>query len=107
MACCAFAVFVLLQVAAPFVWLWERTFGRHRTVTNVAVTWTFAGAGIAPQPVRVAAAPLRKAFVVALALELVVVAAAIQLSVRADASAEASVWTEALRDSWCRASGRG
>lgn len=107
MACCAFAVFVLMQVAAPFVWLRERIFGRRVAAANVAVNWTFAEAGVAPRSSGVRVAGLRKGFVIALAFELVVLAGAVQLTVRTDTSAEASVWAEALHDSWCRASVRG
>jgi hypothetical protein len=107
MACCAFAVFVLMQVTAPFVWLWERTFGRHRTRTNAAVSWTFGRAAISPGSATVLTSPLRKGLLIALAFELVVVVAAVQLSVRAQTSAEDWVWAEALHDSWCRAAVRG
>ena len=103
MACCAFAVFVLMQVTAPFVWLWERTFGRGRAPTNTAVTWTFAEAGVAPSSATLRTVPLRKGLLIALAFELVVVVAAVQISVGAQASAEDWAWTEALHDSWCRA----
>jgi hypothetical protein len=108
MACCAFAVFVLMQVTAPFVWLWERTFGRGRaTKANTAVTWTFAEAGIAPRGTSLRTAPLRRGLLIALAFELVVVVAAVQMSVHAQASAEDWAWAEAIHDSWCRATAGG
>ena len=107
MACCAFAVFVLMQVAAPFVWLRERIFGRRAVAANTAVTWTFAEAGVAPPSSAGRIAWLRKGFVIALAFELVVLAGAVQLAMRADTSAEAWAWAEALHDSWCRVTVRG
>jgi len=107
MACCAFAVFVLMQVTAPFVWLWDRTLGRGRVTTNTAVAWTFAEAGIAPSSTRVRTLPLRNGLLIALAFELVVVVAAVQISIRAQASAEDWAWAEAIHDSWCRATRGG
>jgi hypothetical protein len=106
MACCAFAVFVLMQVTAPFVWLWERIFGRRAT-TNAAVAWTFVEAGVASRGASSQTVSLRKGLLIALAFEVVVVVAAAQISVRAQTSAEDSAWAEALHDSWCRVTVRG
>jgi hypothetical protein len=107
MACCAFAVFVLMQVTAPFVWLRERLFGRRAVAANTAVMWTFEQEGMVPARSARHIARVRKGFVIAFALELVVLAGAVQLTLRTEPSSEAWAWAEALHDSWCRATVRG
>jgi len=98
MACCAFAVFVLSQLLAPFVWLRRRLFGAT-TTANAAVAWSPGVATIAsPRSSRW----LHKTFFAAVAVELVIGAATLVYSAP---RVDTDTWVEATAfdGAWCRA----
>jgi hypothetical protein len=101
MACCAFAVFVLSQLLAPFVWVRRRLFG-ERAKANSAVAWSLTGARVATND----AAPrrvlrVRALLYAAVAIELAIGAVAFAYVVPAHS---ATTWTEAAAfdGAWCR-----
>ncbi len=101
MACCAFAVFLLLNLLAPFGWL--RRFRPSAAERNTAVAWRFgqqpavmAGAAARPRWVRLAAG--------AVAVELLaVLALAAYWLAPAPAADGAADWEAlvALHTVWC------
>jgi len=105
MACCAFAVFVLSQLLAPFVWLRRRLFG-DRVVPNAAVAWSLGDTGAAIEST--AASVSRR--VLTRARTLLYAAVAIELALGAAALAYVAparggeAWTEAaaFEGAWCR-----
>ena len=124
MACCAFAVMILMQLLAPVLWLRRRLRPDHRR--NAAASWRLqpvaATAAVGPglpraKPDR--AAPDRnrwrpRRWVAAVAtteLALLLAAGSFFLPDRATAGAKASehvwsdeeIWYEAMHDAWCRA----
>jgi hypothetical protein len=99
MACCAFAVLVLTQLLAPFVWLRRRLFGAPPPAVNLAVAWTLDSASTSVPAPRLRRA--HKTLFTAVALELLLGAAAlVYVAPRADSSA----WIEAqaFDGAWCR-----
>lgn len=109
LACCAFAVFLLSQLLAPFAWVRDRLWGAPRAGPNTAVTWS-PGDAAAParRPFRLRAGP-RRAIVLILLLETVAVGgsvAAATLVARADAGSVERRLERALHDAVCRATGR-
>ena len=100
MACCAFAVFVLSQLLAPFVWVRRRLFG-ERTVPNVAVAWSLADAAAAPVAPQRISPRARRVLFAAVAVELAIGAAAFAYVAPARTSAG---WIEAaaFEGAWCR-----
>ncbi len=96
MACCAFAVFVLTQVLAPFVWLRRKLFGEVAT-SNAAVAWSPGAAAPAQRTLRWT----HKTMLTAVALELLLGAAAL---LYAAPRIEGAAWIEAAAfdGTWCR-----
>ena len=105
MACCAFAVFVLSQLLAPFVWLRRRLFG-ERMAPNAAVAWSLGDIGAAFEP----AAESVSRRVLPRARALLYAAVAIELTLGAAALAyvapvrSGNAWIEAAAfdGAWCR-----
>jgi hypothetical protein len=114
MACCAFAVFILLQLLAPFAGLRRRWFGASAMPANAAVSWSLSGqAAGAFEPGVAKSGPglrvrLGKPLAVLLAIEIAVLAGFAIVTLAPEpagvASAEEITW-HALHDSWCRAFG--
>jgi hypothetical protein len=101
MACCAFAVFLLAQLLAPFLWVRRKLVGDSQH-NNAAVAWAPGASGVATRSPR---SPLRTALIVAVGLELAVGAAAFAwvLPSAPPTMSAASIEAAALDGSWCRA----
>ena len=101
MACCAFAVFVVSQLLAPFVWARRRLFGERRA-PNVAVAWSLTGSASSSRVVHRRISPrTRTLLYAAVAVELAIGGAAFAYVAPARTS---EVWTEAVAfdGAWCR-----
>jgi hypothetical protein len=103
MACCAFALFLLSQLLAPFVGPWRRAFGEREAGENAVVTWS--PALVAPGPAAVSrtarAVRWRRGLYVAVGLELIVALAAFDAFVH-DAPATSDQTVEWFARDWCR-----
>jgi len=101
MACCAFAVFVLSQLLAPFVWVRRRLFG-ERTATNGPVAWSLTDAVAAgPAAPRRVASRARRWMYAAVAVELAIGAAALTYVAPAS-TGDAWIAAAAFDGAWCR-----
>ena len=100
MACCAFAVFVLSQLLAPFVWVRRRLFGEH-AVPNVAVAWSLGDAGSAPVAPRRISPRARRVLFAAVAVELAIGVAAFAYVAPAR-TGDAWIEAAAFDGAWCR-----
>ena len=105
MACCAFAVFVLSQLLAPFVWVRRRLFG-ERVVPNTAVAWSLGDAAAVLEPTREStprrAVPrARTLLYTAVAIELAFGAAALAYMAPVR-SGDAWIEAAAFDGAWCR-----
>ena len=101
MACCAFAVFVLSQLLAPFVWVRRRLFG-ERTAPNDAVAWSLTDAAVAtPAPSRRVSARVRRVLFAAVAVELAIGVAAFAYVAPAS-TGDAWIEAAAFDGAWCR-----
>jgi len=119
MACCAFAVMILIQLLAPVTWLKRRVWpGAHRPA-NPAAAWRLQSALAAGPNMTMpaqASAPkprLRRWVALAAGVELAVLIGlgATVIPDRADPSgsyadgawSDEEIWYEAMHDAWCRA----
>jgi hypothetical protein len=101
MACCAFAVFVLSQLLAPFVWARRRLFG-ERAATNAAVAWSLTHAVSAAEPPPRRISPhTRRVLFAAIAVELAIGAAAFAYVAPAR-TGDAWIEAAAFDGAWCR-----
>lgn len=115
MACCAFAVFLLAQLLAPFVWVRRALMGDTHA-DNDAVAWA-PGASVVAHPSRHPRSALGTAFAVVLGLELAAGGAAVAWSTAAFESGAvfqsivpsatptmsmAAIEAAALEGAWCR-----
>jgi hypothetical protein len=101
MACCAFAVFVVSQLLAPFVWARRRLFGERRA-PNVAVAWSLTAGAQPPRVVPRSISPrVRTLLYAAVAVELAIGGAAFAYVAPTRSS---NIWTEAVAfdGAWCR-----
>ena len=100
MACCAFAVFLLTQLLAPFLWMRRKLLGETRR-DNPAVAWS-PGAPTSARPAR--RSRFRTALYVVVGLELAAGAAAFAWVLPPSPSAAASaaaIEAAAFDGSWC------
>jgi len=101
MACCAFAVFVLSQLLAPFVWVRRRLFGEW-TAPNAAVAWSLTDAvAAAPAPPRRISPRARRLLFAAVAVELAIGVAAFAYVAPAR-TGDAWIEAAAIDGAWCR-----
>jgi hypothetical protein len=100
MACCAFALFVLSQLLAPFVGPWRRLFGKAASTPNAVVGWSPSEAMAPAQsaPTRMRHARARRGLYVLVGVELFVAVAAFDALMPAAPAADEATWL--LRD-WC------
>lgn len=99
MACCAFAIFVLSQLLAPFVAVRTRLFGARKT-PNAAVAWSLTDPPARQQTKPTRAPRWRTALYVAVGLEIAVGVAAFAYVEPARDSAW--VAAAAFDGAWCR-----
>ena len=104
MACCAFALFVLSQLLAPFVGPWRRLFGEGMAHANTTVAWSPGSRPDGPTVSTRAPGAMRwrRGLFVAVGLELVVALAAFDffaIDTPSTAAADGSEW---LARDWCR-----
>ena len=121
MACCAFAVMILMQLLAPIAWLKRRIWpGAHRPA-NPAAAWRLqtalaTGPDLTPPAQSTALKPrLRRWIALAAGVELAVLIGlgAAVIPDRSDPSepygdgtwSDEEIWYEAMHDAWCRALG--
>src|SRR5262245_4707937 len=106
MACCAFAIFVVAQLLAPFVWLRRRLFG-ERSAPNVAVAWTLQSAATsstttaAPRATAHPRARVRTAVLAAVVVELAIGVGAVA-HLAPHGTNDAWVEAAAFAGAWCR-----
>jgi len=106
LACCAFAVFLLQQLLAPFAWMARRLWGKPGARPNDVVAWR-PGMGVTPTlPRRFRCRP---ALALVFAFEALVIGgsvAAATLAARGHAPPSEQQFLNALHASICRAMGR-